>query len=61
MTQLRVTLEARVTDSSVEIDMFHWMNRAALELIGQGGFDHSFDTFGTDEDGEFRQAIKDLV
>lgn len=61
MTQLRVALEARVTDAPTEIDMFYWMNRTALELIGQGGFDHSFDRLGKDEDGEFRQAIKDLV
>lgn len=27
----------------LKIDLLHWMSRAALELIGQGGLGYSFD------------------
>lgn len=41
--QLRNALDVRVIDGPQELDMAHWMGRTALELIGQGGFSHSFD------------------
>ncbi|KAI0091833.1 cytochrome P450 [Irpex rosettiformis] len=59
--RLHAALEARVTDSPTEIDMLHWMNRTALELIGQGGFDHSFDSLIGEEYHGLREAIKELV
>ncbi|KAI0347457.1 cytochrome P450 [Trametopsis cervina] len=61
ITRLRSALEVRVTDSSVEIDMLHWMNRTALELVGQGGLGHSFDPLTEDIHHEFGEAIKELV
>ncbi|KAF8896614.1 cytochrome P450 [Infundibulicybe gibba] len=34
----------KVAQGPQEIDMVHWMTRAALELIGQGGLGYSFDS-----------------
>ncbi|KAG6806062.1 hypothetical protein H0H93_003606, partial [Arthromyces matolae] len=31
-----------------EIDILHWMSRAALEMIGQSGFGYSFDSLEED-------------
>lgn len=46
---------------SVEIDMLRWMNRTALELVGQGGFGHSFDPLTEDGRHPLGEAIKELV
>ncbi len=48
-------------DAPTEIDMLHWMNRTALELIGQGGLGHSFDPLTEDVRHVFGDAIKELV
>ena len=48
-------------DVPTEIDMLHWMNRTALELIGQGGLGHSFDPLTEDVRHTFGDAIKELV
>ncbi|KAI0689235.1 cytochrome P450 [Cytidiella melzeri] len=61
LRQLRTAIEARVSDTPVEIDMLHWMNRTALELIGQGGLGYSFDPLTEDAIHPFGEAIKDLV
>lgn len=44
-----------------DIDMLNWMTRAALEMVGQGGLGHSFDTLEKDELNPFVEAIKSLV
>ncbi|KAF7365708.1 Docosahexaenoic acid omega-hydroxylase CYP4F3 [Mycena venus] len=41
--RLRAGLTGKVTNGPVEVDILHWMNRCALELIGQGGLGYSFD------------------
>lgn len=41
--------------------MMRWLNRTALELIGQGGLGHSFDPLTEDVHSEFAAAIKRLV
>ncbi|KAG6842752.1 hypothetical protein H0H93_003593, partial [Arthromyces matolae] len=33
---------------SSQIDILHWMSRAALEMIGQSGFGYSFDSLEED-------------
>ncbi|PPQ86419.1 hypothetical protein CVT25_003541 [Psilocybe cyanescens] len=43
MYRLRDALVTQVKDGPKEIDLLHWMSRAALELIGQGGLGYSFD------------------
>jgi hypothetical protein len=41
--------------------MMHWLNRTALELIGQGGLGHSFDPLVEEMRSDFATAIKNLV
>ncbi|KAI0706629.1 hypothetical protein C8Q76DRAFT_801030 [Earliella scabrosa] len=38
------------------IDMSHWMGRTALELIGQGALEHSFDSFFEESNDEYTEA-----
>ncbi|KAJ3559641.1 hypothetical protein NM688_g212 [Phlebia brevispora] len=42
--KLRCSLSELVKSSSKEIDVVHWMGRAALEFVAQGGMGHSFDS-----------------
>ena len=44
-----------------DVDILHWMGRAALELIGQGGLGYSFDPLVEDVSNTFGEAIKGLV
>ncbi|KAG5635673.1 hypothetical protein H0H81_010450 [Sphagnurus paluster] len=37
------TLKQKVAEGPQELDVLHWMGRAALEMIGRGGFGYSFD------------------
>lgn len=41
-----------------DVDMLAWMGRAALELIGQGGFGHSFDPLVKHEHNAYAEALK---
>ena len=41
---MREGIESQIMNTAEEIDIYHWLNRTALELIGQGGLGHSFDT-----------------
>ncbi|KAF9238635.1 cytochrome P450 [Melanogaster broomeanus] len=43
-TTLRDTIAAQVKDGPRDIDMLEWFTRTALELIGQSGLGHSFDS-----------------
>lgn len=48
-----------MADETREIDMVGWMGRAALELIGQGGLGHSFDTLTEDVvEDDFINSVK---
>ncbi|KAG5635672.1 hypothetical protein H0H81_010449 [Sphagnurus paluster] len=38
------TLKDKVAEGPQEVDVLHWMGRAALEMIGRSGFGYSFDT-----------------
>ncbi|PIL27364.1 hypothetical protein GSI_10511 [Ganoderma sinense ZZ0214-1] len=57
--ELVSALSARVDDGPRDMDILHWMSRAALELIGQAGVGYSFDRLVEDEDGNpFAEAAK---
>ncbi|KAJ7584809.1 cytochrome P450 [Mycena floridula] len=62
VNKLRDTLAAQVKDGPREIDMFHWMSRTALELIGQSGLGHSFDALTVDaQPSAYAVTIKELI
>ncbi|KAJ7584778.1 cytochrome P450 [Mycena floridula] len=45
-----------------QIDMLHWMARTALELIGQSGLGHSFDSLTVDAPPSvYAESIKELI
>ncbi|KAH9854630.1 cytochrome P450 [Lenzites betulinus] len=57
--KLKDAISVRVADETREIDMVGWMGRAALELIGQGGLGHSFDTLTEDVvEDDFINSVK---
>ena len=55
---MKLALAALVREGSTEIDMVHWMSRAALELIGRAGLGHSFDSLVENVPNDFAVAIK---
>ncbi|KAG6915249.1 hypothetical protein DXG01_012523 [Tephrocybe rancida] len=42
--KLEATIRSKLTKGAQEIDILHWMGRAALEMIGQSGLGYSFDS-----------------
>ena len=40
--KLRDTLAEALQGGTREVDVLHWISRASLELLAQGGFGHSF-------------------
>ena len=38
-----------------------WMTRAALEIIGQGGLEYSFDTMNVNANNAYANATKTLL
>ncbi|KAF7330498.1 hypothetical protein MVEN_02489200 [Mycena venus] len=58
--RLRAALESRVQRGPQEIDVLLWMTRTALELVGQAGLGHSFDTLDTDEIPSYIKSVKQL-
>ncbi|THH26895.1 hypothetical protein EUX98_g7288 [Antrodiella citrinella] len=57
--QLRDAVLFEVKDGPREVDMFHWMARTALELIGQGGLGCSLDPLAPGaESNPFGDALK---
>ncbi|EDR01617.1 uncharacterized protein LACBIDRAFT_310692 [Laccaria bicolor S238N-H82] len=56
--RLRDSISKKVGNAPQEIDVVPWMARTALELIGQSGFGHSFDTLAEDvAHGSYGAAI----
>ena len=51
---------AREGEGEVKIDFFAWMSRAALEIVGQAGLGHSFDSLNTEVEDEYGKAISNL-
>ncbi|EKM58872.1 uncharacterized protein PHACADRAFT_88318 [Phanerochaete carnosa HHB-10118-sp] len=56
-TGIQMQLKASQTE---EVDVLVWMSRTALELMGQGGFGHSFDPLVEDVQNDFAVAVKDF-
>lgn len=44
-----------------ELDILNWMTRTALELVGQGGLGHSFDSLDSDGLNPFAEELKALM
>lgn len=45
-----------------EVDMLHWMSRAAVEIIGQAGLGYSFDNLQEEESANpYTLAAKNFV
>ena len=61
--QLGDAISARVKakDGKAEVDMFHWMARTALELIGQGGLGYSFDPLTSDRHDVLGEALRNFM
>ncbi|KAF5326984.1 hypothetical protein D9619_004812 [Psilocybe cf. subviscida] len=60
--KLHHRFEDKVKDGPVELDVLAWMSRAALELIGQSGLGHSFDSLEQDIPTDpYGASIKALV
>ncbi|EIM84997.1 cytochrome P450 [Stereum hirsutum FP-91666 SS1] len=49
------------SDGSAEIDALDWNTRVALELIGQGGLGHSFNSLDEHSESRYSTALKTLV
>lgn len=57
---LQDALSAQVEEGPKDLDMVSWTSRAALELIGQGGLGHSFDSLTKDTPNPYGKALKDF-
>ncbi|KAJ7773086.1 cytochrome P450 [Mycena metata] len=55
---LQGVLESKVQNGPQEVDMLLWMTRTALELVGQAGLGHSFDSLVDDTIPPYIQSIK---
>lgn len=56
------TIEEIVSDGRKEVELFEWLNRTALELIGQSGFGYSFDSLTQDQkEHQFVTSVKLLA
>ncbi|KAJ6544810.1 cytochrome P450 [Mycena vulgaris] len=58
--RLRAALEFKVQEGPQEVDVLLWMTRTALELVGQAGLGHSFDTLTDDEVPAYVKSVKQL-
>ncbi|KAF9238638.1 cytochrome P450 [Melanogaster broomeanus] len=58
---LRDTIAAQVKDGPQDINMLEWFTRTALELIGQSGLGHSFDTLKGPIANPYSKALNGLV
>ncbi|TFK29501.1 cytochrome P450 [Coprinopsis marcescibilis] len=62
MHKLRDGLDEELQGSSKEIDMLSWVTRTSLELIGQSGLGHSFDSLkGKDGVHPYCTSAKTLI
>ncbi|KIK37049.1 hypothetical protein CY34DRAFT_93378 [Suillus luteus UH-Slu-Lm8-n1] len=58
---LRDGIAAQVKHGPREINMLEWLNRTALELVGQGGLGYSFDCLKEGYVNPYSAAVKNLV
>ncbi|PCH43494.1 cytochrome P450 [Wolfiporia cocos MD-104 SS10] len=62
INRARRTLVSEVASGQHELDMFHWMNRITLEIVGQAALGYSFDPLEVNEaDDEYGKAFKHLI
>ncbi|EKM58812.1 uncharacterized protein PHACADRAFT_112917 [Phanerochaete carnosa HHB-10118-sp] len=62
VNRLRTGIQTELGASPAgEVDVLNWMGRTALELIGQGGFGHSFDPLVENVENDYANAIKSFV
>ncbi|TFK92491.1 cytochrome P450 [Polyporus arcularius HHB13444] len=54
-------LESTIDARTSEVDMMSWMNRTALELIGQAGLGHSFDPLVEQSADTYGSAVKSFI
>jgi len=60
VSKLRDAIKTSVEKGAAELDIFGWMVRVALELIGQGGLGYSFDPLVEEKSDAYAEAIKSL-
>ncbi|KAF9238637.1 cytochrome P450 [Melanogaster broomeanus] len=60
-TTLRDTIAAQVKDGPQDINMLEWFTRIALELVGQSGLGHSFDSLKGAITNPYIKALKSVV
>ncbi|KAH9934006.1 cytochrome P450 [Epithele typhae] len=58
--RLRDTLAEMTADGPRTVDMLGWTTRAALEMVGQGGLGHSFDSLEAGSTNAYVENIKAL-
>jgi cytochrome P450 len=60
--KIDAVVEPKVKNGAAEIDFFHWMTRASLEMIGQSGLGFSFDPLVEGQPEHiFSLAVRDLI
>ncbi|KAH9940844.1 cytochrome P450 [Epithele typhae] len=59
--RLRDTLAEMTVDGPRTIDMLGWTTRAALEMVGQGGLGHSFDSLEADSTNAYAENMKSFA
>ncbi|KAG5634929.1 hypothetical protein H0H81_000305 [Sphagnurus paluster] len=62
LTYIDTAIARRLVDGPREINVLQWMTRAALEMIGQSGLGHSFDSL-EDEGSEnnYTKSVKEIL
>ena len=60
--QLRNVLMKQVgKGGTTEIDLLHWVSRAALDFIGQGGFGYAFNALHDEKSSEYGERVKNIM
>ncbi|TFY60060.1 hypothetical protein EVJ58_g5381 [Rhodofomes roseus] len=59
--KIRDAISAQVGDAKAEVNVLGWMNRSALEFIGQGGLGYSFDPLITESKDAYADTLKSLL
>ncbi|PCH33099.1 hypothetical protein WOLCODRAFT_147203 [Wolfiporia cocos MD-104 SS10] len=58
--KLHNAITSRIANGSQEIDIMHWLSRATLEIIGQAGLGHSFDSLIGEERDDFGKVVNTI-
>ncbi|RPD55361.1 cytochrome P450 [Lentinus tigrinus ALCF2SS1-7] len=58
--KMKSTVTNLLRDGPAELDVLTWMSRTALELVGQGGMGHSFDSLN-EKPEKHGELMRDLV